>query len=141
MKITTTPKLQPCPFCGSEKVQVIAKADNSSHVRCNECGATSGNFLTPIAASHQWNRRNNSVECTAYPERLDYHWALTNKPRGLMLVYVDEKGSNFYVEFLANGNPRIRLDEYIDIFQVRGFSPVDYPVQKKEEPNEEGGNQ
>ena len=142
MKTMTTPKLQPCPFCGSEKVQVITKANNSSHVRCNECGVASGNFLMPIAASHQWNSRDASVEWTwtAYPENLGYHWAMTGVPRGLTLVYVDKNGRNLYVEFLSKDNPRIRIDEYIDIFRVRGFSPVKYPVQQKEEPNEEGGN-
>ena len=134
----------PCPFCGTARVIYEEKKIDEHWIHCDNrngnCDCTLGPFPTKTEAVAAWNRRNASVEWTASPERLDYHWALTNKPRGLMLVYVDEKGGDFYVEHL--GKPkRLLLEKYIDIFQVRGFSPVDYPVRKKEEPNEEGGNQ
>lgn len=61
-------KLKPCPFCGSEKVELLAGV-GFSWVRCFGCGAQSGVVFTTkedtIKAWNGWGRRtsfqNNSL--------------------------------------------------------------------------------
>ena len=136
----------PCPFCGTARVIYEEKKIDEHWIHCDNrngnCDCTLGPFPTKREAVAAWNFRNPSAEWIAYPERLGCHWALTNQPNELMLVRIDKNGRNLYVEYIAaNSNSRIRLDDYIDIFQVRGFSPIEYPALPKEESNEKGGNQ
>ena len=85
MKITTTPKLRPCPFCGSEKIQVIVEVDNCSRLQCNECGINTRNFLTSTKASHRWNRRvaEEPKWTKSPPTEEGWYWLknVNNKPK------------------------------------------------------------
>lgn len=51
-------KLKPCPFCGSEDVEVIGKYN--FFVSCNYCNSDSGVYETKRKAENAWNRRKGT---------------------------------------------------------------------------------
>lgn len=51
-------KLKPCPFCGSENIELVA-GDAWPWVRCRSCLASSAMEDAEEDAIEKWNRRAN----------------------------------------------------------------------------------
>ena len=68
-----TEKLKPCPFCGSEQVDIFdswAEQETKIHwvnVECIDCGAQGASKKGNEAAIAAWNNRSTSLQ-KAYPE-------------------------------------------------------------------------
>ena len=56
-------KLKPCPFCGSNRVQIRTDDEGISwYIFCNNCGAMCGYALSEDEVVKAWNRRAESEE-------------------------------------------------------------------------------
>ena len=54
--------LKPCPFCGSNKIQVIPNESETEQASCNRCGASGSPVLCGSGqAITEWNRRAAAV--------------------------------------------------------------------------------
>lgn len=50
--------LKPCPFCGSNRVEITTISENCRHyIRCKHCEAKSCEFYVAENAINAWNRR------------------------------------------------------------------------------------
>ena len=50
-------ELKPCPFCGSENIDLIAHHKIVVFVQCDNCGATFPDFDSKEEAIKAWNTR------------------------------------------------------------------------------------
>ncbi len=50
-------KLKPCPFCGSDNVDIYKHKNENKCVVCYKCYSGSGNYMTDDLAVEAWNRR------------------------------------------------------------------------------------
>ena len=50
-------QLLPCPFCGSDQVEMKGENAPEWWVRCKECNAASATRPMRKQAAHDWNRR------------------------------------------------------------------------------------
>lgn len=51
-------KLKPCPFCGSEEIEIIGVGRDWEYtVKCNSCNAGTDYFINKKEAKEAWNRR------------------------------------------------------------------------------------
>ena len=53
-----TVELKPCPFCGSNEIEM----EDNAYMRCISCGASSGWKDDPVSAINAWNSRANEEE-------------------------------------------------------------------------------
>ena len=60
--------MKPCPFCGGKSLYLFRYPYNRKpglrgcYVKCNKCGATSGNFETIEDAEKAWNERKETTK-------------------------------------------------------------------------------
>ena len=67
-----TPKLKPCPFCGSEDVYIETfNGETEARVRCAGCGTMSGFFNDVASAANTWNYRPGDTMKAQMAEALD----------------------------------------------------------------------
>lgn len=56
-----TPELKPCPFCGSESLEVVScpkgRAQITYRIQCIKCGSRGPVTRTRVFAGSQWNAR------------------------------------------------------------------------------------
>ena len=50
-------ELKPCPFCGSDDVDLQCYEDDGFHVVCGKCGGNMPGWDDPDEAIEAWNRR------------------------------------------------------------------------------------
>jgi len=56
-------ELEPCPFCGSDKVaftpdeEQLLEATTTGFIWCHGCGFSSDSFYSEKIATEKWNRR------------------------------------------------------------------------------------
>ena len=63
----TAQPLKPCPFCGSDKVELFHNDDYSQNeysVACTECEAVGPEEKTKKLARLKWNQRKNNLSHT-----------------------------------------------------------------------------
>ena len=70
--VTIQIELEPCPFCGSEKLDIVhipgqwGYTPSEDFVECLKCGATSGKIEDPDCGTHKkaaafkWNERRGA---------------------------------------------------------------------------------
>lgn len=66
-------ELLPCPFCESDKTEIIAGIDDgtpSYQVACMDCGASSGWWRDRNTAIEKWNTRHYPPEVEKAVERM-----------------------------------------------------------------------
>lgn len=90
-------KLKPCPFCGSEQMEVggtLYHGEYRVFVRCLDCPAevysrfNSNYLLAEEEAVAAWNRREDIVDCKDC-EHYDSKWKNGTGGRGYCLVIND----------------------------------------------------
>ena len=52
-----TPELKPCPFCGSDRVQILGRGSEPYYVNCKACDAEGPVEYNETAAVKSWNTR------------------------------------------------------------------------------------
>lgn len=55
-------KLEPCPFCGTEDIELDKTDGGYFWVKCNECGCQLWGENTSKLAIGIWNKRANSIQ-------------------------------------------------------------------------------
>ena len=60
--MTANKELKPCPFCGSENLEILGgdDIDKLTLISCDNCGATVAFEKKTISAKNAWNRRANN---------------------------------------------------------------------------------
>lgn len=75
---------KPCPFCGSEKINIKALSSGGWHsVECSSCHVSTPFFETLASAAKVWNRRENEQK----PE--GKRAEKINQGKGMKQIYVD----------------------------------------------------
>ena len=55
-------ELKPCPFCGSENIEITSYCADLVFIQCDGCGATFPHFDSEKEAIKAWNGRVDNAE-------------------------------------------------------------------------------
>ena len=70
-KVTDTPELKPCPFCGSKDVYLHENTLGDSYVRCPKCSTTGPSSSSEEQAVKWWNMIKVREENPGWEEYID----------------------------------------------------------------------
>lgn len=110
----TAPELLPCPFCGATQ----PPHDDTSWIRCSECGAETGWRADGAGAIAAWNRRTTSPEVAALiaeARREERERMLCVLGEEYILKHVFEGSDERFGRVSAVRGVAVRMGLYVDL--------------------------